>query len=90
MRCAEKQLLPVPVINRALKLDPSTDLTRKPSRTDDVKHGHEADQEEKNIKATGVEGKRVAMRGEQRLEKVLNRFRQALAFGPSYIESTTQ
>eukprot|EP00752_Nemacystus_decipiens_P009815 g8759.t1 len=45
MRCAEKQLLPVPVINRALKLDPCTDLGRKPSRSDDVRQGHDADEE---------------------------------------------
>lgn len=58
LRCAEKQLLPVPVINRALKLDPSTDLSRKIPRTADVRHGHEVDREYRIAKLTGAEGKR--------------------------------
>lgn len=69
MRCAETQLLPVPVINRALRLNQSTDQRRKPSSTDDVSYEHEADQGDTIAEQTGAEGKRDAMRGGQGLDK---------------------
>lgn len=65
MRCAEKQLLPVPVINRALKLDANMDVRRATSGTDDVRRGREGDQEDQNAKLIGAEGKKVAMSGGQ-------------------------
>lgn len=83
MRCAEKQLLPVPVINRALKLDPSTDLRKEPfSGMDGVRRGLEADQEDQIAKLTGAEGKRVAMCREKKwLESVKDQM--DARFGPA-------
>eukprot|EP00903_Cladosiphon_okamuranus_P011517 g10844.t2 len=60
IRCAEKQLLPVPVINRALRLDQSTNRRREPSRTYDISHGHEAGQEDTTAgKQSGAQGEAV-------------------------------
>lgn len=55
MRCAEQQLMPVPVINRALKLD--TSMARENPATFDAKHGHEVDQEKNDAELIGAEGK---------------------------------
>lgn len=49
--------MPVPVINRALKLDPST--TGKDSVTGDAKQGLEADQKQNGADLIKAEGKVV-------------------------------
>ncbi len=55
MRCAEKQLMPVPAINRALKIDPS--MTVEGSRKRGAGHSHEEDQGKGDINGASAEGK---------------------------------
>lgn len=57
MRCAEQQLMPVPVINRALKLDPST--ATKDTATGDPQQGPEADQNQSKADIIETEGEGV-------------------------------
>lgn len=57
MRCAEQQLMPVPVINRALKLDQST--ARKDTATGGAKRGPEANVEQNGADQVGGEGKGI-------------------------------
>ena len=59
MRCAEKQLLPVPAINRALKIDPNTE--EESSTWGDARHSHEADQGKTN--AVAAKGKALIPSG---------------------------
>lgn len=49
--------MPVPVINRALKLDPST--ARKDTTTGDAQQGPEADRNQSEANVMGAEGEDV-------------------------------